>query len=226
MRLPEHREEKQLSSHTARKGQSQNLNPKGLAPEPYSKCWWPRQEWRETGAKLTQGPVEKWWDRKSESHSLTKSSRVEFDPSSNITRVCWELGHKREIKLGFHLLFVPSKDRSSADPFVLLSASVTGAVLCFVTHACPAPCDPTNCSPPGSSVHGDSPGQNTGMGRYVLLQEIFPTQGPNPDLPHCRGILYCLSYRGSPRILEWVAYPFSRGSSRPRTVPGDCRPLR
>ena len=35
----------------------------------------------------------------------------------------------------------------------------------------------------------------------------------NPGLPHCRRILYCLSHQGSPRILEWVAYPFSRGSS-------------
>ena len=158
MRLLEHREEKQFSSHTARKGQSQNLNPKGLAPEPYSKCWPPRQEWRETGGKLTQRPGERWWDRKSESHSLTKPSRVEFDPSSNITRVCWKLGHKREIKLGFYLLFIPSKDRSSADPFMLLSTAVTGTVLCLVTQSCPTLCDPTDCSLPGTSVHGDSPG--------------------------------------------------------------------
>ena len=214
MRLLEHREEKQFSSHTARKGQSQNLNPKGLAPEPYSKCWPPRQEWRETGGKLTQRPGERWWDRKSESHSLTKPSRVEFDPSSNITRVCWKLGHKREIKLGFYLLFIPSKDRSSADPFMLLSTAVTGTVLCLVTQSCPTLCDPTDCSLPGSSVHGDSPGQNMatpGMGCHALLQGIFPTQGSNPDLPHCRGILYCLSHQGSPRILEWVAYPFSLG---------------
>ena len=49
-----------------------------------------------------------------------------------------------------------------------------------------------------------------------LLQRIFPTQGSNPGLPHCRRILYQLSHKGSPRILEWVAYPFSSGSSRPR----------
>ena len=45
---------------------------------------------------------------------------------------------------------------------------------------------------------------------------IFPTQGLNPGLPHCRWILYQLSHKGSPRILEWVAYPFSRQSSQPR----------
>ena len=62
----------------------------------------------------------------------------------------------------------------------------------------------------------NSPGQNTGLGSPSLLQGIFPTQGPNPGLPHCRRILYQLSHKGSPRILEWVAFPFSRGSSRSR----------
>ena len=51
-----------------------------------------------------------------------------------------------------------------------------------------------DCSPPGSSVHGDSPGKNTGVGCYALLQGIFPTQGWNPGFLHCRQILYWLSY--------------------------------
>ena len=59
----------------------------------------------------------------------------------------------------------------------------------------------------------NSPGQNTGVGSLSLFQEIFPIQGSNPCLPHCRQILYQLSHKGSPRILEWVALPFSRGSS-------------
>ena len=50
------------------------------------------------------------------------------------------------------------------------------------------------------------------------LQGIFPTQGSNPGLPHCGQILYQLSHKGSPRILEWVAYPFS--SSDPGIKPG------
>ena len=62
----------------------------------------------------------------------------------------------------------------------------------------------------------NSPGQNTGVGCLSLFQGIFPTQGSNPGLPHCKWILYQLSHQGSPRIMEWVAYPFSRGSSRPR----------
>ena len=65
---------------------------------------------------------------------------------------------------------------------------------------------------PGSSVHGESPGKNTGLCCHALLQGNFPTQGLNPCLLHCRQILYLLSHKGSPRILEWVAYPFSRGS--------------
>ena len=66
----------------------------------------------------------------------------------------------------------------------------------------------------------NSLGQNTGVSSLSLLQGIFPTQGSNPGLPHCRQILYQLSHRGSLRILEWVNYPFSRGSSRPRNQTG------
>ena len=72
--------------------------------------------------------------------------------------------------------------------------------------------NPMDCSPPGSSVHGDSPGKNKGVGCHALFQGIFPTQGSNPCLLHCRQIVYCLSHQESPRILEWVAYPFSRGT--------------
>ena len=63
----------------------------------------------------------------------------------------------------------------------------------------------------------DSPGRNTGVGRHALLKGIFQNQGSNSDLPHCRWILYRLSHQGSPRILEKVAYPFSRESPWPRS---------
>ena len=55
-------------------------------------------------------------------------------------------------------------------------------------------------------------GQDTGVGSFSLLQRIFPTQGSNPGPLHCGWILYQLSHKGSPRILEWVASPFSSGS--------------
>ena len=78
---------------------------------------------------------------------------------------------------------------------------------------------------PTLRIHGlyspwNSPGQNTRVGCCSLLQRIFPTQQSNPGLPHCRQIFYQLSYQGSPRILEWVAFPFSRGSSPPRNQTG------
>ena len=79
---------------------------------------------------------------------------------------------------------------------------------------------PMDCNLPGTSVHGDSPGKSTEVGCHALLQGIFSTQGSNPGLPHCSRILYHLSHHGSPRILEWVAYPFFRASSQPRNQTG------
>ena len=83
-------------------------------------------------------------------------------------------------------------------------------LLCLVTQLCLTLSNPTDCSPPGSSVYGDSPGKNAEVGCHALLQGIFPTQGLNPGILHCRWILYRLSHQGNPRILEWVAYPFFR----------------
>ena len=104
----------------------------------------------------------------------------------------------------------------------------------------------SNSLPPqGLYSPWNSPGQNTGVGSFSLLQGIFPTQRSSWGLLHCRQILYQLSYQGSPqkalkvkvaqscltlfdpmdytvhgilqaRILEWVAFPFPRGSSQPR----------
>ena len=68
-----------------------------------------------------------------------------------------------------------------------------------VAQSCLSLCDPMDCT-----VRGISPGQNTGVGS-LSLQGIFPTQGSNPGLPHCRWILSQLSHKGSPRILGWVA---------------------
>ena len=65
-------------------------------------------------------------------------------------------------------------------------------------------CDPMDYSPPGFSVHGDSPGKNTGVGCHALLQGIFLTQGSNSGLLHCRRILYQVSYLGSPTY--WILY--------------------
>ena len=62
-------------------------------------------------------------------------------------------------------------------------------------------CNPMDCSWPGFSIHGDSPGKNTGVSCHALLQGIFPTQESNPSLPHWGYILYRLSHQGSPVYL-------------------------
>ena len=60
-------------------------------------------------------------------------------------------------------------------------------------------------SPPGSSVHGIRPGENTGVGSHSLLQRIFPTQGSNPGLLHC--------------IILWATSPLICGSSLSSFLP-------
>ena len=57
---------------------------------------------------------------------------------------------------------------------------------------------PTTVAPPGSSVHGNSLGKNTGVGYHALLQGIFLNQESNRGLLHCRQIFYQLSYQGRP----------------------------
>ena len=68
---------------------------------------------------------------------------------------------------------------------------------------CPTLCDPMDCSPPASSVHGDSPGEKTGVGCHVLLQGIFPTQGLNLHL-------LCLLHwqEGSSTSANWAQVTF------------------
>ena len=87
-------------------------------------------------------------------------------------------------------------------------------MLCLVAQSCPTLCDPMDCSLLGSSVHGDSPGKNTGVGCHALLQGIFPTQGSNPGLSHCRWFLYRLSHQGSLVYVESVhkLWGFSKSS--------------
>ena len=57
-------------------------------------------------------------------------------------------------------------------------------------------------------------------GSLSLLQGNLPTQELSQGLLHCRQILYQLSHKESPRILEWVANPFSSRSSQPRNLTG------
>ena len=81
-------------------------------------------------------------------------------------------------------------------------------------QSCPTFCDPVDCSPPGSSVFGDSPGKNTGVGCHALLQGLFPTQGLKLDLLHCGQFLFCLSHQGGTDSL-WVCTYFCGYSTCP-----------
>ena len=72
----------------------------------------------------------------------------------------------------------------------------------------------TLCNPMDYTVHGFLQARVLEwVGSLSLLQGIFPIQGLKPGILHCRWILYQLTHQGNPRILKWVAYPFSRGSS-------------
>ena len=93
---------------------------------------------------------------------------------------------------------------------------------------------PPDCSPPGSSVHGDSPGKNAGVGCHFFLQGIFPTPGLKPGLPHCRRILHCLSHHGSPIMQSLFNIPasppelnseFISNSLRVLSLDSDTRPF-
>ena len=98
----------------------------------------------------------------------------------------------------FVIVFVMKMDIVGLISFILVYAihlAFLGLLAFFLpvcTHAkslqsCWTLCDPMDCSPPGSSVHRDSPGKNTGVGCPALLQGIFPTQGSNP---HLLGLLH------------------------------------
>ena len=89
---------------------------------------------------------------------------------------------------------------------------------CIFSESCSFVSD--SLQPHGLCSSWNSPGQNIGVGSLSILQGILSTQGSNPDLPLCRQILYQLSHKRSPRILEWVAYPFSSRSSGPRNRTG------
>ena len=70
--------------------------------------------------------------------------------------------------------------------------------MCSVSQSWPTFCNPRDCSPPGSSVHGIFPGKNTGVDCHSFLQGIFPIQELNLAVLHSRQILYCLSHQRSP----------------------------
>ena len=87
---------------------------------------------------------------------------------------------------------------------------INGYILCLVTQSYLTLCDRIAWSLPNFSVPGDSPGKNTGVGCYFLLQGVFLTQKLNWGLPHCRWILYQLNYKRTNFIQKKLSKIFNR----------------
>ena len=83
---------------------------------------------------------------------------------------------------------------------------------CSVSQSYPTLCDPLDCSPPDSSIHG--------IFQARILEWVAMSSSQPRDWTHVSCIAGCLRHQDSPRILEWVAYPFSRGTSWPRNQTG------
>ena len=96
-------------------------------------------------------------------------------------------------------------------------------VLVLVAQSCPTLCDPIDCSPPGSSVHEDSPGKKTGVGCHSLLHGIFLTQGLNPGLLHCRQI-FTIWPPGKPSLLLLSHFSRVRLCATPETAAHQAPP--
>ena len=78
----------------------------------------------------------------------------------------------------------------------LLTTKVLSCAACLVAHLCPPLCSPLDCSPPGSSVHGDSLDKNTGMSCHGLPQGIFATQRSSLSCGTAPKCMVPLSTRG------------------------------
>ena len=123
-------------------------------------------------------------------YPLSENSNKSRDPTVSLLSC-------PEIVIGRGLVFVIWFPISAYVRFCLPSILLCYAV-CLVAQSCPTLSDAVDCITPGSAVHGYSPGKGTGVCCHALLQGIFPVQGWNPGLPHCRWVLYCLSHQGSP----------------------------
>ena len=109
----------------------------------------------------------------------------------------------------FLLLRLQSKEKPPFLNSITVSYHVTRACMHARSfQSCPTLCDPMDCSPPCSSVHGSFPGKNTGVGCNFLLQVIFLTQGSDPRLLHHRQVLHPLSLQGNTDNHKCLDDPF------------------
>ena len=119
------------------------------------------------------------------------ASKVNF-PYASVINPPLLLDHKKSRRGVMRKHPLPSITQIATSSALYFWTDLTTCVH-LVTQLCPTFYDPLDHSPPGSSVQGDSPDKNTGVGGHPLLQGIFPTQELNPGLPYCRWILYRLS---------------------------------
>ena len=125
---------------------------------------------------------------------------------TNLYLCAWSVNYwERQIKTFLYNSSLPGF------PFISANTLMSEAVLlclcvCLIAQLCPTLCDLMICNPPGSSVHGDPPGKNAGVGCHPFFQGIFPTQGSNSGLPHCRRILYHWATKEALKQLENYKY--------------------
>ena len=121
-------------------------------------------------------------DQSSQTQNIQLSQPTTLEPSSaphSFNYLCLLACSLRTSMLILHAVFIMLSLLIFYSYFKVLGA-----------QSCLTLCDPMDCSLAGSSVHGDSPGRNTGVGCHSLLQRIFPTQGSKLYLLHCRQVLY------------------------------------
>ena len=107
----------------------------------------------------------------------------------------WTAAHQASLSIS------SSRSLLKLTSVLILSQTFYEKANALVAQSCPTHCNPMDRSPPGFSVHEILQARNTGVGSHSLLQGIFPTQGSNPSVLHCRQILHHLSYQGSPSVL-------------------------
>ena len=106
-------------------------------------------------------------------------------PKTQCSQINEEIIFKNSKQTNPIIPYLHSRKLTNAWKVSLLCFVLSCAVLYLVIQSCPTLCNPVDCSSPGSSVHGDSPGQNTVVGCHALLQGLFPTQVFTPGLMNC-----------------------------------------
>ena len=126
---------------------------------------------------------------------LSLSSRPGAKPVSPSTEGAWESFGRRQMANieNTCLSAYWAKGNKAAEVGFILKTD-KGSLVKSDSHSVVS----NSLQPHGLYSPWNSPDQNIGVGSLSLLQGIFPTQGSNPGLPHCRLILYPLSHRGSP----------------------------